>query len=118
MFLDRIEQRYRRARRVWVMDRGILTEAVLAEMRRSDPPVQYLVGTPKGRLSRLEKRLLAEPWQQARAGVAVKLLAEDRELYVLAESVGRVSKERAMRRQQMKWLWKRLRWKSPAKRCW
>ena len=43
------------------MDRGIPTEAVLAEMRGSDPPVQYLVGTPKGRLSRLEQRLLAEP---------------------------------------------------------
>ncbi len=109
MFLARIEQQYGRARRVWVMDRGIPTEAVLAEMRASDPPVQYLVGTPKGRLSRLEKRLLAKPWQEARAGVAVKLLAEDGELYVLAESVDRVSKERAMRRRQLKWLWKRLR---------
>jgi DDE family transposase len=109
MFLARIEQQYGRARRVWVMDRGIPTEAVLAEMRGSDPPVQYLVGTPKGRLSRLAKRLLAKPWQQARAGVAVKLLAEDGELYVFAESVERVSKERAMRRRQLKWLWKRLR---------
>jgi hypothetical protein len=109
MFLARIEQQYGRARRVWVMDRGIPTEAVLAEMRRSDPPVQYLVGTPKGRLARLEKQLLAEPWQQARAGVAVKLLAEDGELYVFAESVDRVSKERAMRKRQLKWLWKRLR---------
>jgi hypothetical protein len=108
-FLARIEQQYGRARRVWVMDRGIPTEAVLAEMRASDPPVQYLVGTPKGRLSRLEKQLLAKPWQQARAGVAVKLLAEDNELYVYAESVDRVSKERAMRRRQLKWLWKRLR---------
>jgi len=109
MFLTRIERQYGRARRVWVMDRGIPTEAVLAEMRASDPPVQYLVGTPKGRLSRLEKRLLAKPWQEARAGVAVKLLAEDGELYVFAESLERVSKERAMRRRQMKWLWKRLR---------
>jgi hypothetical protein len=109
MFLAKIEQQYGRARRVWVMDRGIPTEAVLAEMSRSDPPVQYLVGTPKGRLSRLEKQLLAQPWQQARAGVAVKLLAEDGELYVFAESVERVSKERAMRRRQLKWLWKRLR---------
>jgi hypothetical protein len=108
-FLARIEQQYGRARRVWVMDRGIPTEAVLAEMRGSDPPVQYLVGTPKGRLSRLEKQLLAKPWQQACAGVAVKLLAEDGELYVYAESVDRVSKERAMRRRQLKWLWKRLR---------
>jgi len=109
MFLARIERQYGRARRVWVMDRGIPTEAVLAEMRGSDPPVQYLVGTPKGRLSRLEKRLLAEPWQEARAGIAVKLLAEDGELYVFAESIDRVSKERAMRRRQLKWLWKRLR---------
>jgi Transposase DDE domain len=104
-----IEQQYGRARRVWVMDRGIPTEAVLAEMRGSDPPVQYLVGTPKGRLSRLEKQLLAKPWQEARAGVQVKLLAEDDELYVYAESVDRVSKERAMRKRQLKWLWKRLR---------
>lgn len=109
MFLGRIEQQYGRARRVRVMDRGIPTEAVLAEMRGSDPPVQYLVGTPKGRLSRLEKKLLAKPWQEARPGVSVKLLAEDGELYVFAESVERVSKERAMRRRQFKWLWKRLR---------
>ena len=78
-------------------------------MRNSDPPVQYLVGTPKGRLTRLEKQLLAKPWQQAREGVQVKLLAEDDELYVYAESVDRVSKERAMRKRQLKWLWKRLR---------
>jgi hypothetical protein len=109
MFLDKIEQQYGRARRVWVMDRGIPTEAVLAEMRASDPPVQYLVGTPKGRLSRLEKQLLGKPWQEARVGVAVKLLGEDGELYILAQSDDRVAKERAMRRRQLKWLWKRLR---------
>ena len=109
MFLARIERQYGRARRVWVMDRGIPTEAVLAEMRGSDPPVQYLVGTPKGRLSRLEKQLLTKPWQKASAGVQVKLLAEDDELYVYAESVDRASKERAMRSRQLKWLWKRLR---------
>ncbi len=63
-----IEQQYGRARRVWVMDRGIPTEAVLAEMRGSDPPVQYLVETLKGRLPRREKDLLAKPWQQAREG--------------------------------------------------
>jgi hypothetical protein len=83
--------------------------AVLAEMRNSDPPVQYLVGTPKGRLTRLEKHLLQKPWQNAREGVKVKLLAEDGELYVFAQSSDRVTKERAMRRRQLKWLWKRLR---------
>ena len=49
-FLTRIEGQYGRARRVWAMDRWIPTEAVLKEMRESDPPVHYLVGTPKGRL--------------------------------------------------------------------
>jgi len=107
-FLKKIEAQYGKARRVWVMDRGVPTEAVLAEMRGRDPPVQYLVGTPKGRLSRLEKHLLRKPWQDAREGVKVKLLAEDGELYVFAQSADRVSKERAMRRRKLKWLWKRL----------
>jgi Transposase DDE domain len=107
-FLGKIERQYGKARRVWVMDRGIPTEAVLAEMRQSDPPVRYLVGTPKGRLSRLEKLLLDKPWQEARKGVQVKLLAQDGEFYVFAESADRVLKERAMRRRQLKWLWRRL----------
>ena len=107
-FLDRIEAQYGKARRVWLMDRGIPTEAVLAEMRAADPPIGYLVGTPKGRLNRLEQELLDKPWQQARPGVNVKLLAQDGELYVFAESRDRISKERAMRRRQLKWLWTRL----------
>jgi Transposase DDE domain len=107
-FLAKIERQHGKARRVWVMDRGIPTEAVLAEMRASDPPVHYLVGTPKGRLTRLEKLLLDQPWQQVRQGVHVKLLAQDGEFYVFAESADRVLKERAMRRRQLKWLWRRL----------
>ena len=107
-FLERIVRQYGKARRIWLMDRGIPTEAVLAEMRAADPPVRYLVGTPKGRLSRLEQELLEKPWQQARPGVQVKLLPQDGELYVFAESRDRVAKERAMRRRQLKWLWKRL----------
>jgi hypothetical protein len=63
------------------MDRGVPTEEVLAEMRAADPPVHYLVGTPKGRLTRLEKHLVAKPWQEARPGVQVKLLAQEGELY-------------------------------------
>jgi hypothetical protein len=108
-FLGKIERQYGKARRVWVMGRGIPTEPVLAEMRQSDPPVHYLVGTPKGRLTRLEKQLLDKPWQQARQGVHVKLLAQDGEFYVFAESADRVLKERAMRRRQLKWLWRRLK---------
>ncbi|MHC4067394.1 MAG: IS1634 family transposase [Planctomycetota bacterium] len=107
-FLARIEGQYGKARRIWLMDRGIPSEAVLAEMRQADPPVHYLVGTPKGRLSKLEKALLDTPWQQARPGVQVKLLPQDGELYVLAASRDRIAKERAMRRRKLKWLWKRL----------
>lgn len=107
-FLEKIETQYGKARRIWVMDRGIPTEEVLAEMRASDPPVQYLVGTPKGRLSKLEKDLLDKPWQQARPGVTVKLLPQEGELYVLARSADRVAKERSMRRRQLKQLWRRL----------
>ena len=107
-FLKKIEDQYGKAERIWVMDRGIPTEQALAQMRSAQPPVQYLVGTPRGRLSRYEKRLLEVPWQVAREGVSVKLLADGQELYVLAESQDRVNKERAMRRRQLKGLWQRL----------
>ncbi len=90
------------------MDRGIPTEEVLEEMRQSDPPVHYLVGTPKGRLSRYEKALTDQPWQKVRDGVEVKLLPQDDEVYVLAQSRDRIHKERSMRRRQLKRLWKRL----------
>jgi len=108
-FLTRIEHQYGKARRIWLCDRGVPTEEVLQEMRTSDPPVQYLVGTPKGRLTALEQALLQKPWVKAREDVRVKLLAQERELYVFAESRDRISKERGMRRRQMKWLWQRLK---------
>ncbi len=108
-FLQTIEQQYGKAQRIWVMDRGIPTEEVLAEMRAADPPIQYLVGTPRGRLSQYEQEFLDQPWQTVRAGVTVKLLAHDGELYVLAQSQDRVNKERAMRRRQLKGLCQRLK---------
>jgi transposase len=113
--LRKIEAQYGKADRIWVMDRGIPTDEVLAEMRQADPPVSYLVGTPKGRLSTLEKDLLGLPWQAVREGVDVKLLphpstsAQEQELYVLAQSHARINKERAMRRRKLKWLWARLK---------
>jgi transposase len=91
------------------MDRGIPTKEVLAEMRAADPPIHYLVGTPRGLLSKYEAKLLGLPWQVVREGVSVKLLAEDKELFVFAQSQDRVSKERAMRRRQLKGLCKRLK---------
>lgn len=99
-FLQKIEAQYGKAERIWVMDRGIPTEAVLAEMRQADPPVYYLVGTPKGRLTKLEQALLDKPWKTVRQGVDVKLLAQEQETYVFAQSHARIHKERAMRQRK------------------
>ena len=107
-FLHRIEDQYGRANRVWVMDRGIATESSLAMMRNAEYPIHYLVGTPKGRLSKLEQRFLSLPWEQAREQVDVKLLKEDDEIYILARSKPRMHKERAMRQRKLKRLWQRL----------
>jgi hypothetical protein len=108
-FVRKIEEQYGKAERIWVMDRGIPTEEHLAQMRRADPPIYYLVGTPKGRLSKLEKALLGQPWEAVREGVQVKLLPQEQELYVLAQSRARIHKERALRRRKLKWLWARLK---------
>jgi transposase len=107
-FLEKIEARYGKAQRVWLMDRGIPTEAVLEQMRASDPPANYLVGTPKGALTALEKERLERPWETVRAGVQVKLLPQDGEVYVLARSAGRMDKERAIRRKKLRCLLARL----------
>ncbi len=107
-FLQAIEAQYGKANRTWVMDRGIPSEAVLTRMRQASPPIHYLVGTPKGRLTQLEKPFLAKPWEAVRDSVQVKLLAQESSLYVLARSDGRVDKERAMRRRRLKRLWRRL----------
>src|SRR6266849_724672 len=95
-FRERIENTYGKAQRVWVMDRGIPTEATLAHMRERG--VSYLVGTPKGRINKHEKKWLDLPWQQVRDSVQVKLYEHDSELYVLARSDGRQAKEIAIRR--------------------
>ena len=109
-FLKKIQLQYGKARRVWVMDRGVPTEETLQEMRQEDdPPIQYVVGTPKGRLSALEEKLLQLSWQEARPSVKVKLLPHEGELYVLVNSQARVSKERAIRRRKLKALWSRLK---------
>lgn len=101
-FLKAIEKQYGKADRTWVMDRGIPTEEILGKMRDSEQPVSYLVGTPKGRLTKLEKSFLNKSWEQVQSEVKVKLLQEDGELYILARSDGRVNKERSMRKRRIK----------------
>lgn len=108
-FLHKIESSYGRARRVWVMDRGIPTEAVLEEMRTSERAVFYLVGTSRSKIRQYEKKWLDLPWQKVRDAVEVKLFADAGELYVLAKSEGRRAKERAMRRKKLARLLRKLR---------
>jgi hypothetical protein len=106
-FLKRIEALYGKARRIWVMDRGVPTEDSLAQMRAMG--AAYLVGTPKGRLSRLEQGFLSQPWERVRDGIEVKRLAQDDDTYVLAQSTKRIDKERAMRRKRLRRYVARLR---------
>ena len=106
--LAKIRARFGAAERIWVMDRGVPTEEILAELRRTDSGVRYLVGTPKGRLTRLEAELTGRPWREVHAKLRVKLLPCDGEVYVLAQSEARVDKERGMRRRALKKYWQRL----------
>jgi len=108
-FLDHIEKTYGKARRVWVMDRGIPTEVTLAEMREPGRETFYLVGTPKGRINKHAKKWLDLPWQQVRDSVQVKLYEHQGELYVLARSDGRQAKEIAIRRKRLVRLLGKLR---------
>jgi hypothetical protein len=107
-FLEKVEKTYGKARRVWMMDRGIPKEEVLAEMRAPERETFYLVGTPRGKIKQYEKRWLELPWRKVRDSVEVKLFAEAGEMYVLAKSEGRRAKEMAIRRKKLaRLLWKR-----------
>jgi len=108
-FLEKIEASYGQAHRVWIMDRGIPTEATLAHMRSTEQKISYLVGTPRSKIRQYEKKWLELPWRKVRDAVEVKLFAEQGELYVLAKSEGRRAKERAMRRKKLVRLLGKLR---------
>lgn len=101
-FIAKIEAMYGQSRRVWMMDRGIPTEAVLEEMRKEK--VGYLVGTPKALLGKMEQKYVDRPWEAVHEGMRVKLVEQENELYVLAQSEARRQKENAMRRRKLKTL--------------
>jgi transposase len=108
-FLDKIEALYGQARRVWLMDRGIPTEALLQEMRSSRKETYYLVGTSRAKVQQYEKKWLELPWRKVRDSVRVKWFEKDGELYVLAKSEGRQAKEIAIRRKKLARLLRKLR---------
>jgi transposase len=93
-----VERKYGQARRVWVFDRGIVSEANLAALRRRGG--QYLVGTPRAKLRTVERALLEGPWTQVRDEVEAQLvpMPAGHETYVLCRSTARRQKELAIRR--------------------
>jgi hypothetical protein len=91
------------------MDRGIPTEEILEQMRQSQPPVGYLVGTPRARWEQFHEQFETVPWQKLRDTIEVKLLAHGQEVYVLAKSEGRRQKETAIRRRKLARLLRTLR---------
>ena len=109
LFLQKIQAQYGQAKRIWIMDRGIPTEATLQEMRQSDPPVSHLVGTPRAQWDQFKDEFEKVPWQKLRDPVQVKLLAQGDEVYVLAQSQGRRAKETAIRRRKLARLLRTLR---------
>jgi transposase len=100
---------YGEADRIWIMDRGIPTEEVLEEMRESEYPIHYLVGTPRGRLTRYEAELSGRPWDRVRENVRVKYITEDKEMYILAESQDRRKKEKGIRLRKLRRFLARLK---------
>lgn len=101
LFLQKIEAQYGKAQRIWIMDRGIPTEEVLAEMRARDPPVAYRVGAPRARWKQFQSEFDKVPGQKLRDAIHVKLLAQGDELYVLVQSQDRRAKEVAIRRRKL-----------------
>ena len=93
-----MEKKYGRARRIWVMDRGMVSEENLEFLRSREG--QYIVGTPKAMLRRFEEHLLEKNWQEVQEGVEVKLVPgpDGTETFVLARSADRRKKEEAMHR--------------------
>ena len=99
--VEKIETRYGKADRVWIMDRGIPTEAQLQEIREKHPEIKYLVGTARSRIKETRPIWETLAWSKIRDTVEVKSFPDSDELYVVAKSDGRRLKEMAMRRRQL-----------------
>src|SRR5215210_7869693 len=95
--LRMVERKYGKARRIWVMDRGIVSEENLQAIRKRGG--QYLVGTPRSQMKRFEEELLKDDWTQVRPEVEVKkvAIAQGEETYILCRTSGRKEKEKAIR---------------------
>jgi transposase len=95
--LRMVERKYGKARRIWVFDRGIVSEENLAAIRKRDG--QYLTGTPRSQMKQFEAELLKEDWTQVRPEVEIKKISipQGEETYILCRTSGRKEKEKAIR---------------------
>jgi transposase len=95
--LRMVERKYGKARRIWVFDRGVVSEENLQAIRKRGG--QYLVGTPRSQMKQFEEELLKDDWSQVRPDVEVKKLAipQGEETYILCRTAGRKEKEKAIR---------------------
>jgi transposase len=95
--LRMVERKYGKARRIWVMDRGIVSEENLRAIRKRGG--QYLVGTPRSQMKQFEQELLKDDWIEVRPDVEVKKVAipQGEETYILCRTAGRKEKEKAIR---------------------
>ena len=96
--LRMVERKYGKARRIWVMDRGIVSEENLAAIRKRGG--QYLVGTPRSQMKQFEAELLKDDWSRVRPEVEVKQVAipQGEETYILCRTASRKEKEKAIRK--------------------
>jgi len=104
--MEAMEAKYGRAQRVWVFDRGVVSEANLERIRAAGG--RYLVGTPRSKLRAYERKLLNGEWAEVSETVKVQLIPEEGETYVLARSSTRANKERAMRVRRVRGLMRDL----------
>jgi len=104
-----MESKYGRAHRIWVMDRGMVSEANLVFLRHRGGA--YIVGTPKSMLRQFERHLTEQDWHEVEEGVQVKWVAgpEGREVFVLARRQDRREKERAMHQRFLERCWRNSR---------
>ena len=95
--LRSVERKYGQARRVWVFDRGVVSEENLAALRRRE--AQYLVGTPRSKLKQFERELLEGTWERVRPEVEAQCvqIPGGEEAYILCRTTGRQEKEKAIR---------------------
>jgi transposase len=95
--LRMVERKYGKARRIWVLDRGIVSEENLKAVRKREG--QYLVGTPRNQMKQFEAELLKQDWTRVRPEVEVKkvTIPQGEETYILCRTAGRKEKEKAIR---------------------